>query len=1160
MAKVLRAILKWTLIAVVIAAVVVGGYFLVQWRRWPDWSLGVLLAGFGMVVLLLALARYFLNRSRERAFIKNIVREDDKHLAALGNQGENLIALREQWLRAVDVLRRSNMRLRGNPLYVLPWYMVFGESESGKSSMIANARLTSIASDAGPCPGISATRHCDWWFFNDAIVIDTAGRYAVPVERDRDSEEWETFLTLLSKYRRREPLNGLVATISSERLIAGHAGDLAEYGAALRKRIDHLMRALGTRVPIYVMVAKIDKLHGVDELIARMTEDEAMQCAGVLNPVEQGPDFHPADVARGAVQTIAERLSALHLTLLRDRNVPSSGFQATGEISALEEGLATFVKALFHRNPYMESPLFRGLFFSSARQCGPRSSLLLNDISTFQNRENPSREGQKSVFLHDLFSKILPKDRYVGRKILKYIGWRHVTQNIIHGAWIMGVVFACGLLSMSYVAGRKTLREAATVRSREALREDRDAVFLHLMNLYEDISTIEKMNAERIIPFLWLNQPVKAVEALKRDYSRRFRTHLLDRDIERYQKMVENNSGHNLYGFRADLRDLIWLTATMKYDLEAGFFLSYVDDKTHKGFNPAADWRDREIYPILLRAYLQWNDHPLQAKTAYENLRALSVEAMRKVSRSGVNWIVDWVNADDPSHAVNLDAYWTGSGEAPRDAFVPPAYTIKGYDEIKAFLRAVRGVVGEGNIGGEIDEFWSWYRREWTNAWIGFIRRFDDGWSILKARSEISATSAAIGEGEGPYLRFFADMDHQFSSVFQRLPKRPKGDSLAGRIEFLHKVANVASRLEEREDPGQSGFLKRVMTGLREGQVTNTERLLAAAGLWKRYMATLRALGDGLRKPGGALSLASLHYGRSTGASGSGGRQESAPYAKAETELRKFRLGLGWPENADTQDLFALLGGPLRFLAHDATVMAAGNLQSIWTQDVLARVGGSHDWDMASPFKPGAPIQTFIANVARPFLIPGVHEWTASSWNGRTFPFTSRFLRFLHAGQESLKLPDAKRFAVTIETRPIDVNDSAAVGPQSASLKLECLDAAQTLANFNYTNRATFYWTPESCGRARLRIAFPNFELLHDYPGKSGFLDFLTDFRDGARIFRAADFQDRKGMLEAVGVDEITLAYNIKGAEEPLLLSRRKSLKAPRFIVRSDTMPGAYSR
>ena len=63
----------------------------------------------------------------------------------------------------------------------------------------------------------------------------------------------------------------------------------------------------------------------------------------------------------------------------------------------------------------------------------------------------------------------------------------------------------------------------------------------------------------------------------------------------------------------------------------------------------------------------------------------------------------------------------------------------------------------------------------------------------------------------------------------------------------------------------------------------------------------------------------------------------------------------------------------------------------------------------------------------------------------------------------------------------------------------------------------------------------------------------------GRRSFAPPIFKTEKAMLEAVGVDEITLAYNIKGAEEPLL-SRRKSLKAPRFIVRSDTMPGAYSR
>ena len=188
---------------------------------------------------------------------------------------------------------------------------------------------------------------------------------------------------------------------------------------------------------------------------------------------------------------------------------------------------------------------------------------------------------------------------------------------------------------------------------------------LHLMNLYEDISTIEKMNAERIIPFLWLNQPVKAVEALKRDYSRRFRTISSTAISKRYQKMVENNSGHNLYGFRADLRDLIWLTATMKYDLEAGFFLSYVDDKTHKGFNPAA--RTGAIgksIPLYCGRIYSGTTIPSKPKRRTSNStrpvrggHAKSLALRRELD-------VDWVNADDPSHAVNLDAYWTGSGEA----------------------------------------------------------------------------------------------------------------------------------------------------------------------------------------------------------------------------------------------------------------------------------------------------------------------------------------------------------------------------------------------------------------------------------------------------------------------------------------------------------------
>ncbi|MEG9883605.1 MAG: type VI secretion protein IcmF/TssM N-terminal domain-containing protein [Hyphomicrobiales bacterium] len=1161
MTRMLRKIFKWMLILLALAAITVGSWFFVRWRQWPDWSIAAIVAGFGLAIVAIVVIRYFLNRSRERAFVQNIVREDEKHAASLGGRDENLGELREQWLRAISVLQRSNMRLRGNPLYALPWYMVFGESESGKSSMIANSRLASIASEVGPVRGISATRHCDWWFFNDSVMIDTAGRYAIPIERNRDLEEWETFLTLLSKYRRRESLNGLIITIASERLIAGDSRDIFEYGSALRKRIDHLMRVLATRLPVYIMVTKIDKLYGVGELIAHMAENDAKQCAGALNPVEQGRDFHPADVARKTVRTVAERLSTLHLILLRDRKIAPASFQSPGEISALEEGLATFVNSVFHRNPYIETPLFRGLFFSSALQYGPRHSLLLKDIEAFQSEEKPRKEGNRGVFLHDLFARILPEDRYVGRKILKYVTWRQMGRHVGYGAWVAGIVLVCVMMSMSYRTGRKVLNAAAMVQSGEPRLEERRAVLLHLLGLYEEISTLEEMNEERIIPFLGLNQPVEAVNALKRVYSRQFQTFLLDRDIKRYQAMVEGAGvGFDLKTFKKGLRDLLWLTADMKNAMGAGYFTHGTGDKADISFDLVGDWREKEIYPILLQAWLRWNDHPLQAKTAYRSLQALSLQAMEKATRSGVSWLVDWVNADYPSYTIDLKRYWAGSGKAPAGLVIPPAYTVKGYGEIKALLQKAHDIAGKDkDINGRIEGFWSWYAREWTGAWVRFIHRFDEGWQLLKGQAEISATLAAITAGEGPYLRFFATMDRQFS-VLAELPDSSPGDSLARRLGFLDKIMDTASRLKEGEDPEQAGVIKRITTGLREGQVTDTEKLLAGAGLWKHYTANLRELSENLHDPDSALFLASLYYGREAGVASAGERQNTTLYGKARTSLRQLRSRLDWPDDADTQTLFQLLGGALRFFEYDATATAAARLQSIWTQDVLAPVSGSHHKSMAALFKPGTPIQTFIATLARPFVIPGVKAWKASSWNGRVFPFTQEFLTFLHAGQESLKLPDAKRFDVTIATRPIEVNGNAAVRPQSVSLQLECSGEVQTLTNFNYTSRLNFHWDPQTCGRTRLTISFPAFELLRDYPEKNGFLNFLGDFRDGSRTFRAADFRERKAMLKAIGVSSITIAYTIRGGEEPVLLLRRKDLEVPQFIVRSDAMLKVTSR
>ena len=66
-----------------------------------------------------------------------------------------------------------------------------------------------------PLRGVGGTRNCDWWFTDEAVLIDTAGRYTTQdSQAEVDKAGWLGFLKLLKKHRRRQPLNGVLVAIS----------------------------------------------------------------------------------------------------------------------------------------------------------------------------------------------------------------------------------------------------------------------------------------------------------------------------------------------------------------------------------------------------------------------------------------------------------------------------------------------------------------------------------------------------------------------------------------------------------------------------------------------------------------------------------------------------------------------------------------------------------------------------------------------------------------------------------------------------------------------------------------------------------------------------------------------------------------------------------
>ena len=175
-------------------------------------------------------------------------------------------------------------------LYQLPWYIFIGAPGSGKTTALVNSDLDfPLADQLGKAAvrGIGGTRNCDWWFTNDAVLIDTAGRYTThESNRETDEGEWKGFLELLKKFRPRQPINGAILTISIADLPLADDAQRARHAMALRKRLLELRNDLGINFPVYVMVTKADLLAGFNEYFGGLSRAERAQVWGFTFPID----------------------------------------------------------------------------------------------------------------------------------------------------------------------------------------------------------------------------------------------------------------------------------------------------------------------------------------------------------------------------------------------------------------------------------------------------------------------------------------------------------------------------------------------------------------------------------------------------------------------------------------------------------------------------------------------------------------------------------------------------------------------------------------------------------------------------------------------------------------------------------------------------------
>ncbi len=1161
MKKFLIVALKLILLILLFAAVAVGCYALVVYKGWPWWAGACLFGGLiGVVAALLFIRKWFLRR-REKKFVKRIIDQDASSIAAApAPERHRMQELQDRWREAVEVLRGSKLNKRGNPLYVLPWYMVFGESDSGKSTAVASSRLTSILTDVGPMPGVSATKNCDWWFFEEAIILDTAGRYAIPIDESRDKEEWESFLTLLVKYRKKEPLNGLIVTLPADRLLAGDADELVEYGRSIRRRVDELMRVLGVKFPVYVLVTKMDLVFGLSGLTELLPESARSQAMGLVNEAMMA---NPEEFVDKAILSVTERLRELRLLLIDSESRFDPAFLLfSDELDRLRPNLKAFATGTFEENPYRESPLFRGMFFSSGEQTGVLSSEFLSGLASLKNVEKRLPNTTQGLFLHDFFSKVLPRDRNLFTPILEFLKWKLLTRNLGMAAWLLFLFFACGLLSLSYIGNLRALNSVyADFPSKPKFSNEIDERIVELAAFREHVLDLQAKNRGWWVPRMGLTVSLEAQDRVEDLFCQEFRELVLkplDKNVSDEINKLHSGSSEQLTSElvqfmvgridlierRLDGRDMASFETTM-------LPLVRPSSTETTGFSP-----DMMGYVFQLYAsYLLWTEDQEALETELLTLKA-QLGRVLTLKGSDFKWLTDWIDSNPYLHDVTLRDFWGGPlVPLKHDVHVSRAYTQEGRAAIEKFLGELKEAMrNTGDFGKREQRFWAWYADQYYAAWFDFADKFMQGEAQLLTMSDYRAMALTMSTLDNPYFSLLVRMKEEFQPL-RKYKTPPQWADLVFHFYAIldHYKASQEKGVKEASEEARAS-LREVVANLGGKLGSDIGKHIVAAKKLDEYLNVLDDIAAYTDTEENAFKSASALYpGGSSGAapapaaSGNAAQGGKSPIDTATQAIASLK-GLMGSTGRGEAVFWETLTGPLDYIVYVITQEASCELQQMWEGQVLAEIAHVPDSKLRDKlFGQSGVVNKFTDGPAKPFLDRDAKGWSGRSWYGIPFPFHDDFYAFLNEGARGSQQIQPE-YKVSMSTFPTSVNSDAKEEPYATLLELKCGTDPQTLTNFNYPESQVFTWKPDECGTTTLSIQFPGLELTRVYEGKDGFARFLKEFQDGSVDFTPRDFPDQAKGLKGLNVTKITVGYAFDGAAPVIQLLGIKPIAVPDSI------------
>ena len=402
----------------------------------------------------------------------------ERSIEIVAPEGESAI-LAARMRTALASLRSLGAKGR-DYLYSRPWYVIIGAPGVGKTTALENSGLRFLA-DGGAPSSVGGTRNINFIFADEAVLIDTAGRYtSQDSDSERDRSAWREFLQLLRKNRPLQPINGVIVALGLDDLAEADLAAIDRHARIVRDRLRELQTTLALHIPVYVVFTKADLIAGFTEFYDDLDVEGRRAVLGATLPWKA--DKRPGAAAWTiAFDELSEAVQGRMAKRLQDeldsrRRSLILGFPV--QISALRARVVSFLSLAFPEDDPLSTVSPRGFYFTSGTQQGTPFDRVLGRLAALYDTPQARGAHGRAYFINRLLKEVMIGEAGLVRRTSQLRSRERAL--LAAGLAAIGIfsVAALAFWTMSYLRNQDFESRLAVAAQAAALQRQQDGLSL----------------------------------------------------------------------------------------------------------------------------------------------------------------------------------------------------------------------------------------------------------------------------------------------------------------------------------------------------------------------------------------------------------------------------------------------------------------------------------------------------------------------------------------------------------------------------------------------------------------------------------------------------------------------------------------------------------